>query len=202
MKPIIIGLVGEASSGKGEIAKLLQPNGFAYFSLSDSLRKIATSLHLPHDREILINIGNTLRDTFGTNILARGAQRWINDTGNTRVIIDSIRNPGEVLFLQQELGAFVIGVTMSPEKRFELIRERKRPGDPQTWEEFQRLFSLEQGIGEKSSGIQVKQCLDLTDATIQNEGTIGDLHTQVREFLFSRGILLEGVSSNREKLIL
>lgn len=199
MKRTVIGLVGEASSGKGELARVFQERGFVYYSLSDALREIATSLGLSHDREVLTNIGNTLREKFGGDILARGAKRWIENTGNNRVVIDSIRNPSEVTFLQLETDAFIVGITMPPEKRFQLIRERNRPGDPQTWEEFQRLLRHEQGIGERASGIQVKQCLDLADTIIHNEGTVTDLHMKANEILLSRGIGLEGNSPNKER---
>lgn len=191
MNQSIIGLVGEAGVGKGEISRLLIESGFRHYSLSDSLRRIATDLGLPHDREVLIRLGNSLRERFGGDILARGAKEWINSKEGTNVVIESIRNPSEVLFLQSELGALIIGVTMSLERRFELMKERKRQGDPQSWEEFQNLIRQERGIGEKETGQQVQKCLELANILLPNNGTINDLGCNIKELLLSRGISVE-----------
>lgn len=194
-----VGLVGEAGAGKGEIAGYLHGLGFAYYSLSDSIRRIATGVRLPHNREALISIGNALRENLGDDVLARGAQRWLERENISKGVIDSIRNPAEVRFLQRELSTLVVGVTMSPEKRFELMLVRKREGDPKNWEEFQALLRLEQGEGQSTSGVQIKQCLDLADAIVQNDGTLEELHLKTNEMLVARGILLEGYTSNRER---
>ena len=190
MDRLIIGLVGEAGVGKGEIARQLKENAFRYYSLSDSLRRIAADVGLSNDREILIKLGNSLRERFGSDILARGARRWVEADKITRAVIDSIRNPAEVSFLQRELGALVIGITMSPEKRFQLILERERPGDPQTWSEFLSVLRREQGIEEKSSGQQVQKCLESADVILLNEGTIAELRNHARELLQTRGVSL------------
>lgn len=198
MNRSVIGLVGQAGVGKGRVAHVLTENGFNAYSLSDSLRKTATDIGLSHEREVLITLGNSLRERFGGDILARGAKQWIDSEDATRVVIDSIRNPSEVSFLQREAGAFVIGVTMSPEKRFRLMRDRNRPGDPQTWDEFQQLLYREQGVGEKASGQQVQRCLELADELLPNEGTIIDLHNHTKELLHARG-MLEGYTPQRER---
>lgn len=200
MNKVVIGLVGEASSGKGELASFLQKKGFSYYSLSDTLRNIATSLGLSHERDSLMGIGNSLREKFGSDILARGAKRWIETETNSRVVIDSIRNPGELTFLRQEVDGYIVGLIMSPERRYELMRGKNRPGDPNNLEDFLALLHHEHGIGQTENGIQVKQCLDLADTVIQNNGTLEELYANATEVLLFKGVALEGQSPNRERL--
>jgi len=199
MSPTVIGLVGEAGTGKGIVTDLLTQHGFGNYSLSDTLREISNSISLPDGRENLTALGNSLRENFGSDILAQGAKQWVEQSGKDHVIIDSIRNPAEVTYLKQELGAFIIGVTMSPEKTFQLMESRRRPGDPTTWEEFLKLKAREEGEGQKESGQQLLKCLALADVTLKNEGTIEDIHEAINELLISRGIFLEGYNPNKEK---
>ena len=199
MKRTVVGLVGEAGTGKGEVANSLLQNGFEYYSLSDTLRRVSTNVGLSHERNNLIALGNALRENFGNDILAHGAKLWANQIEGNRIVIDSIRNPAEVIYLKRELNAFIVGVTMSPEKAFQLIEARRRPGDPTTLEEFLQLRNRERGVGENSSGQQLTQCFALTDFVLPNEGGISDLHRMTSELLISRGLLSEGFSLYKER---
>ncbi len=186
----VVGVIGEASSGKGELVRFLQEDySFVSFSLSEILRSIATVVDLSHDRGTLTKIGNSFRATFGENILARGAKRMIEDADSKRFAVESIRHPSEVKYLQQELNAFIIGVTMPPERRFELMRARGRDGDPETWEDFLKLYAKEQGIGESKSGLQVRMALELADVVIPNEGSLTEFYTKVYDTLSGKGII-------------
>lgn len=194
----VIGLVGTLSSGKGTFADYLTSKGFVYYSLSDSLRDIATKLKLPHERDTLADIGNTLRERFGNDILARGAKRMVEDSDKD-FVIDSIRNPAEVELLKQELNAYIVGIITSPERAFQFMEERNRPGDPQTWEEFIEVYERDLGITSPKHGLQIGSCLQLADVVVQNDGTRPDLESKIKELLFSRyGI--EGNRSYKEKL--
>lgn len=199
MQRTVIGLVGEASSGKGEVASFLQNKGFSCYSLSNLLRDIAASLELSHERGSLVKIGTTLRERFGNDILARGIMRSIETEESNSIVIDSIRNPGELIFLRQNSGAYIIGLTMSPERRYQLMMEKNRPGDPKNWGEFLGLLNREQGVGQTENGIQVQRCLELADTIIVNDGTLKDLHEKTTETLLAKGIILEGFSPYKER---
>lgn len=199
MEKTVIGIVGEAGSGKGTVVKFLEEKGFSSISLSDILRDIATSVGLSHNRDTLTNLGNSLREKFGSDILARGSEKLINETKNDLVVVESIRHPHEVLYLVQDTSAFILGIVMTPEKRFELMRERGRHGDPETWEDFLKLYQKEQG--EKTeSGIQVRRAMGLADETILNDGTFEELYSEVNEVLLRWEISVEGRPRGKEAL--
>ncbi len=111
------GVVGEASTGKGEVVKALIKRGFEPFSLSDLIRETLSSVSLPHDRELMIQLGNCLREIFGNDILARGIQRRIENSNSQRVVVESNSNPGEIVQLRSTWDAYIVGVTRSPEKK-------------------------------------------------------------------------------------
>lgn len=198
----IIGLTGYLGSGKGELVKLLQKQGYTYTSLSDAVREEATKRGLPHTREHLQNIGNQLREESGAGVLGRKIRETIEaeiahrsaseDRGGLahrspanagrRWVIDGIRNPGEWEELAKLPEFQMIGVTSSPETIVDRITARNREGAPLSREEILEKLNRERGIGEPPGGQQVQRCLDLADYLIVNEGTLEDLEAKLTHF--------------------
>src|SRR5262245_25637761 len=104
---MLIGLTGRNASGKGEVARRLEAKGFQYFSLSDVIREEIRSKGGELTREALIQTGNELRTKFGPGILAERILQRVQEGAN--YVIDSIRNPSEVMVLRRA-------------RRFHLIR--------------------------------------------------------------------------------
>lgn len=189
-EPVTIGLVGQSGAGKGEVSKYLQKKGFAAYSLSDSLRNVASSLNQGENREVLINLGATLRENFGQDILARGALRWHHDNKVTRGVIDSIRHPAEIQLLKQELGIVVMAVVASDEIRFKLMQQRGRDNNPKTWADFRQLSRKERGDDKTPDAQNLNECFRMLDIQVANTGTIRDLRNYIRRELASKGIKL------------
>lgn len=177
----LIGLIGEAGSGKSEAAQIFEEFGCERISLSDSLREIATSLGMNHSRDTLILIGNTMRKQFGGDILARGVAHLVQSCESEYVVLESIRNPQELIFLRENFDCTMIGVEMDMEKKFELIQARSREGDPKTWEDFLRFRASELGNGAGQNEINLNACLELCDVRLANNGTLENLREEIRE---------------------
>ena len=188
-----IAVVGYARSGKGQVAQILKQRGFELFSGGDVLRRIARDRELSIGRYQLIELGNLLREEFGSDILMRGAMqaaRRIDQTPAQRgFVVDSLRNPAEVSFLKNELGAFVINVESSDEVRFARIQKYPKPGDPENWYEFIGLDAIDRGYGQISSGQNIAGCVALADVTLQNDTTIEDLEGKVDGLLASKSMI-------------
>ena len=133
----IIGLTGPLSSGKHVVAEYLKNKGFECYSLSQVVRDEAKLRGIKEEREKLQNLGNLLRETFGTGILADRIKKKLDYSKN--IIIDGIRNPGEVTSLRELKNFILIGVTASKEIRFTRVLSRNRESDPKSFEEFLRL---------------------------------------------------------------
>ena len=190
MKRIVIGLVGGPATGKGEISRLLAKKGFYRFSLSDVLRELARVKGLPVTRRNLTDIANNLRAKKSPDYLALEAVKRLKKLNKEKIVIESIRHPEEVKTLQRELGAFIIGVRMPLEKRWDLIRERARTGDPKTHSEFLKLIESEEGGKGADTNIQVGFALDGCDVIIENNSSIEDLDGKVIKILNARKLIL------------
>jgi len=181
---LVIGLVGPIASGKSIIAHLLQDQGFTYQSLSDRVRDEAKSRGLPLTRANLQNIGNELREKFGATILAERSAILLGPHTDYAVI-DSIRNPAEIAYLRNNLGALIIGIDAPVELRLAwyLDRARQRGEDNPTPEDFFRANERDLGVGEGASGQQVTACLGLADKVLQNRGSKEELIESFLEVL-------------------
>jgi len=140
-------------------------------------------------------MGDKLRHRYGDDALVLSTLEKVFKSGK-RVVIESIRNPAEIVSLRQYLDAFILGISASQEKRFEHILARGRDGDPETWEKFKALDDREIAIQAESSQ-QVEKCLEMADVVIINEGTIEDLTEEIEGALFKLGI--EGNKTFKER---
>lgn len=195
MKQVVVGVVGPIASGKGELVKTLEIKGFARYSLSERIREELVKQGFEETRENLQDMGDKLRHRYGDDVLVLSTLEKVSKSGK-RVVIESIRNPAEIVSLRQYLDAFILGINASQEKRFEYILARGRDGDPETWEEFKALDDREIAIQAESSQ-QVEKCLKMADRVIQNEGTLEDLRESIEGVLQDLGI--EGVSVDKER---
>jgi len=168
-----VGLTGPNASGKGEAARILRKYGYSYFSLSDIIREEASRQGLEHSRENLIVTGNRLRSEKGAGILAE----MITLRLDTHSVIDSIRNPEEVNVLKKNGNFVLLGVCAEARIRFERMKQRGRIGDALSFEDFLRMEEKEQSGPEHSQNL--RECLNMADILIDNNGTPEDLEEQV-----------------------
>lgn len=183
MEKKVIAVVGPIASGKGALISILEKNGYRCLSLSDVVRQKAKEWGLPLTRENLQNVGDQLRQKFGGTILAELATQEIKKHPEDKFVIDSVRNPSELAFIKTHFQAFVIGVTASAEKRFQLMKIRGREWDPATWEEFEKLEERDRGIGQEDFGQQVEKCLKMADIVVDNNGNLEEFQTNLGYFL-------------------
>jgi dephospho-CoA kinase len=178
----VIGLVGPIASGKGTVAQILKELGFEYYSLSDRIREELVSRGLPITRQYLQDVGDELRGSLGADILAVRTTGKIDIQSETRIVIDSIRNPAEIGYLKEHLGAKIVGVNASPEVRYDRLVERNRGGEPLSREEFLAMDARETEKTTDSHKIDISGCLELADYVIANNGTPDDLMEGLTRF--------------------
>ena len=179
MSPILkyrlIGLTGPNGAGKGEAAAYLVGRGYAYLSLSDVIRDKLRAESREASRDNLIAKGNALRREHGPDILARLVMEKVVG----RSVIDSIRNPSEVVFLKRQEGFLLVAVDALPALRFARVRSRGRNESAETLEAFLAKENEERGTNPEAQ--QLDRCLALADVTIRNDGTLEELHRRLEE---------------------
>lgn len=185
LKSIVFGLTGKNASGKGTVAEILKKKNFTYHSLSDSLRDELKSLKKEETRENLIDIGNKLREQGGPGVLADKLMPKLNSENNH--IVDSIRNPFEVISLRKETllrRFFLISVDANSRLRYDRLCSRGRIGDTDSWEKFVEQEKKEENNDDPNKQ-QLSRTMEMADYSIDNSGTLEELEAQVNRIISS-----------------
>ncbi len=186
----VIALVGQKAAGKSEAARYFQqiaqnPFGFglnfAIFRPSDPLYAIAKERGIEQPSTLqLQHIGNELRSAQGPGALAIRALELAAGTtpGATFIIIDGVRNPGEISEIRRIANdrCVFVGIrahNMIRCSRFQK-RERERFGRVITRTQFQELDRIDMGLGQQQNGQRVGECLSAIarDQIICNNGDL------------------------------
>ncbi|MBU1082886.1 AAA family ATPase [Patescibacteria group bacterium] len=188
---MIIGITGTNGSGKDTLAKILVRRlNYPHFSLSDELREICHEKNILPSRENLTNLGNELRQEFGSDYLS------LRILGKTKdnFIVTSIRNPKEIEPFK-EIGKFVlISLTAPIETRYQRIVENKHRSGEKIGESKTSFtdFNAQENREMKGESFsqQLGQLMAIADINISNEGTIEELDNEVDKLIIKLGLKL------------
>lgn len=166
-KPFVIGITGAFGSGKSTAAQFFEKEGFVQIALSSFLEEEAHKRQLPITRKVLQDIGNEWREQQGKGILATLALEKVTRDHVEKVIIDGIRNVGEIEVLRKEAEFVLLAIVADRKVRFERLSKIKRREDL-TWDLFTKLDYRDLGIESSERGLQVASCIALADSYIEN----------------------------------
>jgi deoxycytidylate deaminase/dephospho-CoA kinase len=179
----IIGFTGSIGSGCSTIARTLQEtNGYKYYKLSSLIRDYADEKGSGKTRNELQSIGNELRKNNAPHYLAKKIMEKIDedcqkDHSIKKVIIDSIRNDKEVMFLRQFPRFYLISVYADYETRFNRL---SKINTGYSRADFNR-DDIRDATESFPYGQQVEKCNYLSDIII-NSGDSRDLSVpKIRE---------------------
>ncbi|MFP4232744.1 MAG: AAA family ATPase [Candidatus Aenigmatarchaeota archaeon] len=177
---LVLGLTGPIGAGKDAVSDYLEKeHGFETFSCGDVIRKIAEEEGLEPTRENLQMLGKEYRKKEGKGFLGKKAAEIAENKGSDKLAVNGIRNPEEVEELKKKLGKTfnLIHVKASEETRFRRLKERARPGDPQSFQEFEKQDSVEK------DKFNMEETFSMADKEITNEGTMEELYRKVDSLL-------------------
>jgi dephospho-CoA kinase len=181
----IIGITGTLASGKTSVKDFFLSRFSSYFiSLSDIIKEELLKEGKELKRENFIEKGNELRKKYGNQILAEVVTLTLPEKINKQlIIIDGIRNPGEIEYLRKKFGKnfVLIAVDAPRELRFKRLLERRKEGDPATFEKFFEMDETDLGRNQPEYGQRVEECLRLADLLIINDGTVEDLNKKLEK---------------------
>ncbi len=179
MAKLVVAVVGFSRSGKTNMANMLRDRGFWYYAGRDYLVELAKQNEKGTGRDELVEYANQLRADEGADYLMQPTKDILRsieaDPEAAGLVVDSIRNPGEIEFLKRELGAVVIFVDSDDELRWERTKANPKERDPENRYEFIGLTAIDKGIGQPITGQNIAGCVELADIVITNNGTFDEL---------------------------
>ena len=178
---LVLGIIGMPGAGKGECAKIAQEAGIIVVNMGDLVREHTKNLGLELKDGNVGKIAHSEREKFGYAIWAKRTMEKIvglNLKNEDLIVIDGIRGEAEVnVFLNHFTDRFKsIVIKMPAEKRFELLKQRKRSDAPMTQQEFE-----ERDAREAKWGIQ--KAIDRADYILYNTGSLEELKRSFKELL-------------------
>lgn len=178
-KQIIIGLVGLISSGKGTIADyLVKHYQGSTHRFSTMLRDVLSRLHLEINRHNMQTLSTSLRQNFGEELLAKVIANDVKDDKHKLIVVDGIRRVADIKYLQNLDNFILVRVEASEKLRYtRLIKRAENKGDSQK--------SFEEFIADhkKETELTIPEIMDKATITINNNGSIEDLYTQVDKLI-------------------
>lgn len=183
---MIIGITGAFGSGKSTAAKLFENKGYRKISLAEKFlepearRQGAKKI----TRKMLQDIGNQWRKIYGSAILAKKAVSLFKKDKSQNVVVDGIRNIGEIDELRKLKNFILIAIIADRKFRFERLRKLKRR-EELTWELFSKLDRRDLGLGQKNTGLKTAECIAIADVFINNNSNLESFNKRLKEFLES-----------------
>ncbi len=176
----IIGIVGMPGAGKStaiEIGKQFAP----IIVMGDVVREETLTRGLEITPQNLGQMAQTLREEYGTDVIAQRCMEKIHRLPNQTVIIDGLRSQHEVKLFQSEFSVIMVAISVEKELRHTWLRKRGRRDDSTQVKDIEARDQREISFG-------ILEVIKNADYTIQNTGTIEDLGIQCTS-LFQKVIL-------------
>lgn len=178
----IIGITGTLGAGKGTIVEYLTENkGFRHYSVRQFLIEEIEKRRLPINRDSMTNIANELRAANTPYYIVGELYKQAIESGKNAVI-ESIRTPGEVEFLQQQGDFTLIAVDADSKLRFERIKLRKSTTDQIDFETFLSNEKREMTTADPNKQ-NLQKCIQMADIVINNDGSVKELMKQLEDKL-------------------
>lgn len=186
----VVGFTGAFGSGCTTAAKRLRDQRqFHLVSLSDELRKEWTSrTEREASRPELQRLGDELRQERGQSVLVDLAleREATQDSTVDRIVVDSIRNLGEVERLRDRFGYrfSLIAVLATPADRWERVGTEQYLDKSITQADF--LDDDQRDRNEETPfGQQVELCIDAADIILNNTGDVplGTFRERILEYV-------------------
>lgn len=179
MPKLIIGLVGKIASGKGTVASYLAQNYQAeVFGFSTPLRDVLKRLYQDASRPNMANLSSSLRELFGQDLLSRTITEDLQQAKSDIAVLDGIRRLPDIEGAKKLPNFKLVQVITEKNHRYERLTKRGQNPDDTT-KTFEDFLADEQ----KEADRQIPQIMELAEFTLNNDGDLASLYTQIEELL-------------------
>jgi len=172
---IILGFVGDLSSGKGTASNYLKDKYSANsYRFSTMLRDVAKRVYIETTRDNLQKLSTVLRENFGQDLLSKVMAEDVKNDPGQIVVVDGIRRESDITFLKIIEGFHLIYITADPKLRWErLCKRNENTGDSEkTYEEFLKDETAE-------ADLPIKRLGQTAEVTLRNDGTVEEFKKEL-----------------------
>jgi len=179
---LIIGITGTLGAGKGTIVEyLVKQKGFGHYSVRQYLIKEIKKQGLPVNRDSMVVTANTLRAKYNPAIIIQELYKEAKKK-NENAVIESIRTPGEIDFLEKQGDFVLLAVDADPQIRYERITHRRSSTDEVNFQKFIEDEKREMSTTDPNKQ-NLKKCIEQADIVLTNNGTVEELYAQLEDKL-------------------
>ncbi len=179
-KKTIIGLVGEAGSGKDTVGDYLARKYQAIqYRFHEPLKEALGIFLGPENisRADLIWLSNNIRAKYGNQIISEALKRRIDKIESGLVVLNGLRIIEDLEFIQSLPSSATIYVTLSQKKRWERIYGRgERIDDAVSFEKFQEYEKAE-------TEVQIPNIGKKADFRLENKGSKEELGEKIEAIM-------------------
>ncbi len=178
-KKVVVGISGNIGAGKGTVTNYLVQSYHAHnLRYSHILQDILGRLDLSYNRKNLALLAESLRNTFGGDILSHALVAEISRAEAHIVVIDGIRKKDELDTLRKINKFYFIFVDVDMQIRYNRIRERNEKSDDKTktFEEFKKDHN-------HAADKDVPILKEYADFVVDNNGNYTQMSKQVNSIM-------------------
>lgn len=182
----IIGVIGFIGSGKNEFSDyIISKYRYMTIDYGDIIRDLATQIGKTHNRYDLQDTQREFAEKRGLEFFGSEVVRKIKENKWEKIVLTGIRRPEDFDVPKKiyEDDMIVVFVDADEKTRFNRLKARNSPRDPQTFDEFcvheDREFEMFPYLRELS---------EKADYHIDNNGTIEELREHINQFMKAHGL--------------
>ena len=182
MQQIIIGLVGETSSGKDTVADYLEEKYGANLRrfanpIKDTLSIYFDKLSRKDQQWMYL----AFKERFGADILCRAMRKRLATDESKIVIINGMRMPCDYEFIKSYPNSYILYVTADQKIRWErAVKRKEKTDDDISFEKFQAMDESETEFSISNIGAKA-------DKAIRNEKDLEHLLNETDKFMAELG---------------
>ena len=177
---MIVGVTGTNGAGKGAVVDYLVQKGFKHYSAGGFITEEIEKRGMPVNRDSMRLVANDLRKSQNPAYLFESLYQRALDGGGDAVI-EAPRAIAEGEFLKGK-DVPLIAVDADRTIRYERISKRGSVKDNVSFEQFSAQEDRELNATE-AHDMNILGVMQLADFTLNNNGTLEELHAQIDEVL-------------------
>ena len=171
----VLWIIWTLASGKDALAEIISEHFWLpSYQISAPLKMIAKERWKGPERSYLVELWRELAEKYGDDYLAR---YLVENAPEENLIIVGMRQLGQIEYLRNNSEFTLVWVHADAEIRFNRLLTRAKPGDPLTWEEFQKIEAMD---NSQSAAQKIWECMKYADYIYVNNGSFEELKNQVK----------------------